>query len=52
MSPESANETHGTSSGSGRARFKRFLPVLLIIIVAAAIYAFELQMYLSFEALR
>ena len=54
MSPEFTNETHGTSSESGpeRARFKRFLPVLLLIIVAAAIYAFDLQMYLSFDALR
>ena len=54
MSPESTNGTNGTASesGPGRARFKRFLPVLLLIVVAAAIYAFDLQMYLSFEALR
>lgn len=54
MSPESTKEPDGTASESGpeRARIKRFLPVLLLIIVAAAIYAFDLQMYLSFEALR
>lgn len=38
-------------SRPGANPWKRFLPVALLLVAAAGIYAFDLQMYLSFEAL-
>ncbi len=44
------------SNGNSESRvvtnpWKRFLPVAALVVVAGGIYAFDLQMYLSFEAL-
>ncbi len=52
MAPEKTIQTHDAASQLQRSGLKRFAPVLVLFIVAGAIYAFDLQMYLSFEALR
>ena len=51
MSSDPRDEKHDPS-GPETSRIKRFLPLVALVGAAAAIYAFDLEMYLSFETLR
>ena len=51
MSSDPMDEKHDPS-GAETSRIKRFLPLVALVGAAAAIYAFDLETYLSFETLR